>query len=459
MRISSATGLLLLLIGSISLAQSEGFVPRACGQCPEQYPAPCLQFYGPGQNASSSVWSDWFENISSWRSSQWAKFSLSEKHYDLPQLNWTQVSFVAPQIHPFDRFFYNKTTRAYSIDVFLEDLNSRYGGIEALLLWPTYPNIGIDDRNQFDWLRSMPGGTAGLAKVVGELHKRGVHVLFPYNPWDVGTRREMVPDPEAVSSLLEETAADGINGDTMVVVPESFWNAAVAGGLEGLVIEPEIGGLPEAMNWTLTGWGEGWNYPTEPCVDADRWIMRKRMTHVCNRWAKDKTDDIQNALINGVGYVSWENVWGTWNGITPRGSELIRRYAALMRFFKPNVRMLGESWKPLATCLLPNVFASSWDGSAEDYIFRVFFIVNRGSALAAGPAFRLNDVPLDAAAYDCYTGSEINMTRDKNNSSAAVVPSLIDVADIGCIAVLKTASSSVQMEWLAFMASLTDITF
>ena len=45
-------------------------------------------------------------------------------------------------------------------------------------------------RPQFDYFRTMPGGLEGVRRVTAELHAEGVKVMWPYNPWDTGTRRE-----------------------------------------------------------------------------------------------------------------------------------------------------------------------------------------------------------------------------------------------------------------------------
>ena len=38
--------------------------------------------------------------------------------------------------------------------------------MDAALLWPTYPMLGIDDRNAYDMIRSLPGGIDALRAVV-----------------------------------------------------------------------------------------------------------------------------------------------------------------------------------------------------------------------------------------------------------------------------------------------------
>merc|ERR1712083_639729 len=105
--------------------------------------------------------------------------------YSEPSLAWTRTSYVQPQIHLYDRYLYDGT---WTVDRYLNDLVTRYGGIDSVLLWPTYTNIGIDDRNQFDYYRAVPGGLTALSTVTAEFHRRGVRVLWGYNPWDQATR-------------------------------------------------------------------------------------------------------------------------------------------------------------------------------------------------------------------------------------------------------------------------------
>ena len=53
---------------------------------------------------------------------------------------------------------FNISKGQWTVDKYLDDLVARYGGVDAVLLWQGYPNIGVDDRNQYDLLRSLPGG-------------------------------------------------------------------------------------------------------------------------------------------------------------------------------------------------------------------------------------------------------------------------------------------------------------
>ena len=85
-------------------------------------------------------------------------------------------------MHPYDRYFFDPIADNYTVQRWLDDTQERYGGVDSILMWPTYTNIGIDSRSQFDLFEAMPGGLPAVRRVVAELHAAGVKVLIPYNP-------------------------------------------------------------------------------------------------------------------------------------------------------------------------------------------------------------------------------------------------------------------------------------
>jgi iron(II)-dependent oxidoreductase len=129
----------------------------------------------------------WLADVTHWRAERRIRIGYDDARYHLPALQWAQSAFIQPQMMVQDRYFYDPATHRYTVDRYLDDLVKRYGGIDAVLIWPTYPNMGIDDRNQHDMIRSMPGGVAGVRQMVEDFHKHGVHVLFPMMMWDQGT--------------------------------------------------------------------------------------------------------------------------------------------------------------------------------------------------------------------------------------------------------------------------------
>ena len=344
-----------------------------------------------------------------------AKINFTRGVFDDPAVRWTQAAnYIQPQMHPYDRFFYDPEAKAYTVSRFLADLKARYGGIDALLFWPTYSNIGIDDRNQFDFFRTMPGGLAAITKVTAELKAAGVRVLWPYNPWDTGTRREPLSDAKTLAALLKQTGGDGFNGDTMNSIPKEFWDAGKDLG-HPLALEPEGGGEDEGLKWTTMGWGY-WHWASHvPIVDRFKYITRgKFLTNACDRWAKNKTDNLHFAWFNGDGYESWENVWGVWNGIVPRDAEAIRRVASMLRFFGKGGLLQSPGWIPHTPEVAhADVYASRWPGGAGMHpgIANLWTIVNRAGRNFADTDIQLIVVPKDASTsrfFDCYAGREIH---------------------------------------------------
>jgi len=362
-----------------------------------QFPAQASQIPGPGEGAAARA--AWLTDITRWRHERLIRIGYHDEEYKRPELAWAQHNFVAPQVMVEERYLYDPQTGKYTVDRYLDDLEKRYGGIDSVLLWPVYPNIGIDNRSQWDLTRDLPGGVPALREVVRDFHRRNVKVFFPAMPWDVGTRDPGVPYPVATAKLLAEIGADGINGDTFAGLPRTYRMASDEIG-HPLVLQPELTPQSDEMLiWNNQSWAY-WKFPFEPMISKLKWLEPRHMLDVCDRWARDKTDNLQFAFFNGIGYVSWENIWGIWNGITPRDAEALRRVADVERTFAK--LLVSANWEPYYPVSPYGVFGTKFPGEGAT----LWTIVNRNEY-----DVRAVQLPVPEAAgtrfYDLWHGREL----------------------------------------------------
>lgn len=373
----------------------------ACASLPEWY------LRAPTGRCTQAQIDAWLTDMRHWRMERRIRVGFDDAQYQRPEFVWTQSSFVQPQMMVHDRFFYDPAQHHYTVDRYLADVEKRYGGIDSVLVWPTYPNIGVDDRNQYDLFHDLPGGIAGIRSFIAAFHRAGVHVLFPTMLWDQGTRPEGLPDAEALSKELAETGADGVNGDTLEGVPYTFRKAS-DDLHHPLALEPELGpATDEMLNWNNMTWGY-WSYGFVPTVSRYKWLEPRHMVNISDRWAHDHTDDLQFAFFNGVGFESWENVWGIWNGLTPRDAEALHRIALVERLNKD--LLVSEKWQPHVLMRQYGIFASMWPGAVET----LWTIVNRNSYAVDGR--QLSVLHRDGVRYyDLWNGMELTPDREGND--------------------------------------------
>jgi iron(II)-dependent oxidoreductase len=129
----------------------------------------------------------WMSDMRRWRSGCLADLRLNGSAFET--LHWARTAYMQPLAMTFDRLVYDATTHSYTASKYLNSLRKQYGGIDSVLLWPTYTNIGADDRNQFELVEALPGGISDVRAFVNALHAAGVHVLWPYNPCTAAATR------------------------------------------------------------------------------------------------------------------------------------------------------------------------------------------------------------------------------------------------------------------------------
>ncbi|MEI7954042.1 MAG: SUMF1/EgtB/PvdO family nonheme iron enzyme [Verrucomicrobiota bacterium] len=371
----------------------------------------------PGPNQDNASITSWLADMKKWRELKLVDIQYYGTEYDRPELQWCHSAFVQPQMMVEDRYFYDPVAGKYTVDRYLDDLEKRYGGIDAVLIWHVYPNIGIDNQNPFDQLRSLPGGLPALKQMVADFHRRGVHVLFPTMPWwTTGVRDEGVTIPTAIARDMKTIGADGVNGDTMQSMGKDYTfrtESDKSGNI--LAFEPEgaVAAGEKELPWINMGWGY-WGTPAKntfamdyyiPPVSKYKWLEPRHMVNICDRWARDRNQDLQSAFFKGTGYESWESVWCIWNGFTPRDGEALRRTATIERAY-PDL-LISRDWEPHTPTLQKGVFASRFPGAHAT----LWTLINRFPYQIEGPQLRVPASP-GVRYFDLWHGVELKPAQE-----------------------------------------------
>ena len=140
-------------------------------------------------------WPAWRGALARWRDE-----AAGASRYDGARVRRSRVRldatcFSVALVWLWDELLYDHEAGRFTPDRFGADGEREFGGFDGVVLWHAYPVIGIDERNQFDFYRDVPG----LRELVDALRGARPPVFLDYNPWDVGTRREPVDDEEAIA--------------------------------------------------------------------------------------------------------------------------------------------------------------------------------------------------------------------------------------------------------------------
>ena len=118
-----------------------------------------------------------------------------------------------------------------------------------------------------------------------------------------------------------------------------------------------------------------------------KWLEPRHMVHVNDRWQRNREDMLQHAFLNGIGFESWENVWGIWVRLTPRDGEALRRMATLQRAL--SAYLISPAWEPRVPTEQFGVLASRWPLGGKS----LWTLVNRNEYAVSGPQLALPAAP------------------------------------------------------------------
>jgi formylglycine-generating enzyme len=312
-------------------------------------------------------WPRWRATLAAWRADALARTGHTGAAYERPEFAWTQTCFSAALVWLWDELLWDFDGEEFTPERLLDEGRREYGGFDGVVLWHAYPVIGIDERNQFDWYRDVPG----LRELVARLHAGGVRVFLDYNPWDVGTRREPHDDAAAVAALVADLDADGVFLDTLKEAPAAL-RARLDEVRPGVAFEGEST-LPLArVEDHHLSWAQWFADSDVPGVIRARWFEQRHMLHHTRRWNRDHSDELHSSWLNGTGMLVWDVVFGVWVGWNDRDRMLLRTMLDVQRRYA--TLLTHATWTPLAArsagC---EVVGSRWAGDDGE----LWALVNR----------------------------------------------------------------------------------
>jgi formylglycine-generating enzyme required for sulfatase activity len=367
-------------------------------------------------------WSAWHDALIAWRDMARQGLSYDDSLYRRPEFRWSASNYACCFLMTCDETFYNWHVGRYTVDEWLAAAGRDFGGYDSVVLWHAYPRIGVDERNQFDFYRDLPGGLRGVRQIVRKLHRRNVRVYIDYNPWDTGTRRETTPDSEALARMIGELEADGIFLDTLSVGGSDL-RVRFDATRPGVILEGEDALPLENVHDHHASWAQWFDDSYAPGVLRNKWFERRHMQHQIRRWDHDHTGELHSAWMNGSGMMIWENVFGSWVPWSRRDRSILRAMLPIQRRFTAHFQ--SAEWTPLVPVAQDGIFASLWELNGV----RLWTLVNRSENVRQG---QLLEAPIVAnhRYFNLISGSEVTSTALSGNIPPRGIGCFVSGADV-----------------------------
>ena len=289
-----------MAVHKINIVNTLILLLNICGiSCLQAVPVNDHFLLAPAEDMNRSEWlGDARQYRDSARSDAEQKAGANTWHiYDREDLRWMSSDFTCRMCMIYDVDFYDPSRDEYLIDSVLADGVKEFGGYNSIVLWQAYPRLGIDERNQFDFYRDMPGGLARIKTMVDRCHSKNVRVFIDYNPWDTGTRREAKSDYEMLADVIAAIGADGVFLDTLSEGSEKL-RSVLDKAKPGIAIVSEGHPPVEQLAICSGSWGQWLDKPKEPGILKLKWIEPRHMQYQIRRWDRDRSDEVEIAFFN-----------------------------------------------------------------------------------------------------------------------------------------------------------------
>ncbi len=366
--------------------------------------------------------------------------SFDNTMFERTDLGWMKNKYIMLLQFAWDDTYYDFRQKKYTFYSAFTKYDHLTGGYDIFTLWPTWPRLGLDQRNQWDMYRDLPGGLKELRKQSAFVHSKGKHYFISYNPWDEGTRKE--DQLNGMETLLRETEADGVVLDTKGESSHEL-QAAADRVKPGIIMYSEGMAVPKDMPGIVSGRVHD-ALVMPPPLNLNKFIKPDFAIFRVLQIADDRLHrELAIAFFNGYGVEI--------NTMRPGRPEwMAGEFAYLGKTTKilreNNSVFHNDHFFPLIPTLTDSVYVNRWEGVGKvvysvyganpkgcngelfetDMISTGHHVVDLWNHLEVTPVIR-NGKTIIHVPVDPFPPSWLNSRREGNVGCIAILPELLEV--------------------------------
>jgi len=359
--------------------------------------------------------------------------SIDRQLYDRKEMKWIKRNFISNLLFIWDQDFWDADKKIFKVQEYCDKMKLEFGGFQSVLLWYSYPNIGIDQRNTFEFLNAIPGGISGLKAVVKAFHQNGVKVFFPYTPWEIDTRRtDTLTDSEHWSRILAQIDGDGLFFDTFFDAGD--FQKDLDKAKRGISINtehyPTLQNI-QGYNGVTSSWGQNIQLFNNNGISRLKWLIPEHIQWTINRGELNRQNSMAYSWINGQGILVWEDIFGYMNPWNAKDRKCLRKINAIYQQFSD--LYTSDTWKPYLPSGNPKVHISSW----ENNDIKIWNLITDSADVVKQIEMPVRDHSMQY--YNLWNGEKLTVMAGK-----VIIP----IKRFGCVLGMKTPVSAAIIELL-----------
>lgn len=377
--------------------------------------------------------------------------------FEREDLKWIRHSYIMHLMMAWDKFYYDDKDGSFHLSEFEERGKKLYGGDDIIGIWPTWPTLGLDQRNQFDLFRDLPGSTKKIHQLTTDLHNQNTKLFVCYNPWDESTRSEN--HFGGISQLLAETGADGVVLDTKAEASKQL-QASADKVHKGIIMYSEGMAVPRDMEGIPSGRVHNALYYV-PMLNLNKLIKPE--------FAIYRVAELFKEPIRREFATSFFNGYGTEINIMEPGQPdwVIDQYKYLgrtSRILRENTNnFTSRNWEPLLPTSTDSIWVNKWP--QDDKIIYTIYSVRaagyKGKLFPVQPDSNTHFVDLwhhrllqpqiengewwVEAETEAFNQSFLGTNNEGDVDCIAQLPALIDIHRDGDLITIKTPMAGTEI--------------